>query len=194
MLLKLYIYGYQHSIRSSRKLQAACCHNVELWWLLDQQRPRYKTIADFRKIHGTALQQVFKQFVVLCRQWSLVAGQTIAIDGSKFRAQNSRKNNYSDKKIARHLAYIDEKITSYLQAIDQADQQENKEAAQAADTQQVLQQLHQRRQDMKSSSKDLTRLNKRGSSSSRSQIRTLAPYRCIMGRRDRLQCTKCGRQ
>lgn len=143
MLLKLYLYGYQQGIRSSRKLQHACRYNIELWWLLEQQRPRYKTIADFRKVHPQALQQVFRQFVILCRHWSLVEGKTIAIDGSKFRAQNSRKNNYGDKKIARHLCYIDEKITTYLQEMEQADTSEDKEKAEQ--TAVVLEQLQQRR-------------------------------------------------
>src|SRR3974377_2053519 len=50
-LLKLYLYGYLHRIRSSRLLEAECHRNVEVIWLTGKQAPDHKTIADFRKDH-----------------------------------------------------------------------------------------------------------------------------------------------
>ena len=47
-LLKLYLYGYLHRIRSSRLLEAECHRNVEVLWLLGKLTPDFKTIADFR--------------------------------------------------------------------------------------------------------------------------------------------------
>ena len=44
-LLKLYLYGYMNRIRSSRKLGKECTRNIEVIWLLNQLRPRYRTIA-----------------------------------------------------------------------------------------------------------------------------------------------------
>ena len=122
MLLKLYCYGYLNRIRSSRRLEAECQRNIELWWLLEQQKPCYHTISDFRKTNAKALQKTFHQFVVMCREWELYGKETIAIDGAKFRAQNSKKNNYNQKKIDQHLAYIDQKVEDYLEALDQYDQ------------------------------------------------------------------------
>ena len=114
-LAKLYLYGYLHSIRSSRKLQQECNRNIELWWLLNFQKPRYKTIADFRKNNAIGFANLFVYF----RDFSLEAGlygrKTVAIDGSKFRAQNSKKKNYNARKIKQHLDYLDEQQKNYLE-------------------------------------------------------------------------------
>jgi transposase len=127
MLLKLYVYGYRNGIRSSRKLAKACQCNVELWWLLHYQQPCYKVIADFRKDNAKALRKAFRFFNQLYLEWELLGGELAAIDGSKFRAQNSKKNNYNEAKIQRHLDYIDEKLDHYFEQVDAFDEQENDE-------------------------------------------------------------------
>lgn len=98
-LTAIYIYGYLHKIRSCRKLEQACKINTELWWLTNMQRPGYKTIANFRKDNPDAFKNLFKTFTKFCLDLELYGKTTIAIDGSKFRAQNSKKNNYNLKKI-----------------------------------------------------------------------------------------------
>jgi len=110
-LFKLLIYGYRNGIRSSRKLEKACQCNVELWYLFHYQQPCYKTIANFRKENPKALRRAFRHFNKLFLEWGLFGGELAAIDGSKFRAQNSHppsqsfggrgKNNYSAAKIQR---------------------------------------------------------------------------------------------
>ena len=60
VILKLYLYGYLNKIRSSRKLEKECSRNIELQWLLQNLRPNYHTIADFRKLHGHAFQNMFR--------------------------------------------------------------------------------------------------------------------------------------
>lgn len=123
-LLKLYLYGYLNRIRSSRRLENEAGRNLELLWLLKKLKPDFKTIADFRKDNPQALKAVFQQFTLLCKDWDLYGKEIIAIDGSKFRASNSKRNNYNQKKIQRHLKYIDEKITTYLNQLDNNDQDE----------------------------------------------------------------------
>ena len=123
-LLKLYLYGYLNRIRSSRKLETEAGRNVELMWLLKKLKPDFKTIADFRKDNKKAIKNVFKQFNLLCKEWELFGCEVIAVDGSKFRACNSKRNNYNDKKIKRHLKYLDEKISNYLKELDSNDQEE----------------------------------------------------------------------
>ena len=118
ILMKLYLYGYQNSIRSSRKLEKACKTNIEVMWLIYGQRPHYKTIANFRKDNSKAFKQVFRYFVGLLKDWKLIDGQTIAIDSFKTRAQNSLKNNFNERKVKRHLAYIDSKIAEYEMKLD----------------------------------------------------------------------------
>ena len=82
-LLKLYLYGYLHRIRSSHLLEAECHRNVEVICLLGKLAPYFKTIADFRKDNLKALKAVGRQFIGLCRKLELFGGQLLAIDGSK---------------------------------------------------------------------------------------------------------------
>jgi len=124
-MLKLYIYGYLNRIRSSRRLEDEANRNIEVMWLLKKLKPDFKTIADFRKDNKKALINVFREFNKLCDEWDLFGKELVAIDGSKFRACNSKKNNYSVKKLERHIKYIDEKIDKYLKELDQGDSVES---------------------------------------------------------------------
>lgn len=124
LLLRLYIYGYLNGIRSSRKLEQECRRNVEVMWLCNNLVPRYHTIADFRKRHPDQIRQVFREFVSLMCRWRLVGRKTIAVDSTKYRAQNSKKNNYNEDKIKRQLAYIDHKVSAYLQEMNAIDHKE----------------------------------------------------------------------
>jgi len=124
LLLKLYLYGYLNKIRSSRKLEQECYRNVELRWLMQELAPNYHSIADFRKNHHAALKNLFKLYVQFLDELNLLGKKTIAIDGSKFRAVNSRKNNYNQKKIDKHQAMIEEKADNYLKELDELDKDE----------------------------------------------------------------------
>lgn len=124
-MLKVYIYGFLNRVRSSRRLEQECKRNVELMWLINKLTPDYKTIADFRRDNSQALKQVFRQFTVICREWDMFNKEIVAIDGSKFKASNSKKNNYSDKKLARQLKYINEKIDEYIQILENTDEIES---------------------------------------------------------------------
>lgn len=127
LFLKIYIYGYLNGIRSSRKLERECVRNIELQWLCGALKPNYHTIADFRKVNPTALRNTFKLFVAFLKDIDLISGEVIAIDGTKARAHNSKKNNYNQKKIKRHLDYIEEKTNEYLNQLDAADANEQTE-------------------------------------------------------------------
>ncbi len=127
LFLKLYIYGYLNGIRTSRKLEKECIRNIELHWLMSGLSPNYHSIADFRKDNPIALRNTFKLFVLFLKDADLVAGNVIAIDGTKARAHNSKKNNYNPKKIERHIAYIEEKTNQYLKELDEADRNEQSE-------------------------------------------------------------------
>ena len=128
-LLKLYIYGYMNKTRSSRDLEKECKRNVELMWLLKGLAPDHNTIANFRKDNPKAIKKVFRQTVEIAKNLNLIGGILIAGDGTKLRAQNSKKNNYNERKVARHMEYIDRKLEEYnslLSAVD-GDQKEELE-------------------------------------------------------------------
>lgn len=122
-MLKLYLYGYMNGIRSSRKLEKSTYNNIEVMWLICKIHPDFKTIADFRKENKKQLKEIFKEFNLLCKEWSLFGAVLIAVDGTKLRADNSKKNNYNQKKIDRQLKYIDEKVSEYLKALESEDKE-----------------------------------------------------------------------
>ena len=124
VLLKLYIYGYLNRVQSSRRLERESGRNIELMWLTGRLVPDHKTIADFRKDNGPAIRKVCREFVLLCRQLDLFAGAVVAIDGSKFKAVNTRDKNFTKAKMTRRLEQIDESVSRYLHQLDSTDRQE----------------------------------------------------------------------
>jgi len=97
VLLKLYIYGYLNRVQSSRRLEREAGRNVEVMWLTGRLIPDHKTIADFRKDSGPAIKQVCVQFVELCRLMGLLTQASVAIDGSKLKAVNTRDKNFYER-------------------------------------------------------------------------------------------------
>lgn len=123
VLLKLYIYGYLNRIQSSRRLEREAQRNVELMWLTGRLTPDFKTIANFRKDNGKAIRSVCRQFIVLCQRLDLFQDAVVAIDGSKFKAVNSSDRNFTQAKLKRRMAEIEENISRYLSELDTADRQ-----------------------------------------------------------------------
>jgi transposase len=123
-LLKLYIYGYLHRVRASRRLEAETRRNVQVMWLLNRLTPAFKTIADFRKDHAEAIVGVCRAFIRFCREQSLFGAELLAIDGTKIEAVASRKQVMTSQRIEKMNAAIDRKIVDYLASMDEADRQE----------------------------------------------------------------------
>jgi transposase len=128
VLLKLYIYGYLNRVQSSRRLEREAGRNIEVMWLTGRLVPDHKTIADFRRDNGPAIRKVCAQFVALCRAIGLLTTASVAIDGSKFKAVNTRDKNFTRAKMERRLAQIEESVARYLSQLDTADRQEPSEA------------------------------------------------------------------
>ena len=112
-LLKLFIYVYLNRIRSSRQLEKECKRNIEVMWLMKGLVPDHNTISNFRKDNPKAIRKVFHATVSLAKNFDLIGGKLLAGDGTKLRAQNSKKNNFTYNKIERHIAYIDDKLNEY---------------------------------------------------------------------------------
>ena len=120
-LLRLYLYGYLHQIRSSRRLEAECLRNIEVMWLLGRLAPDHKSIAGFRKIHREAVTEAGAELIRFARSMGLVKGEWVAIDGSKFRAVSSSQSVHERKELER-----------YLERMEQADAEEEVEIDSAA--------------------------------------------------------------
>src|ERR1700709_604069 len=121
VLLKIYIYGYLNRVQSSRRLERECQRNVELMWLTGRLAPDFKTIADFRRDNGKGIRGACRRFVELCRDLKLFSQAAVAIDGSKFKAVNSRDRNFTPAKIAKRKQQIDESIERYMGDLEAAD-------------------------------------------------------------------------
>ena len=124
-LLKLYVYGYMNRVRSSRRLETESKRNLEVIWLLRRLSPDHKTIARFRHDNPRALKNVFRDFVRLCAREDLYGRELIAIDGSKFKAVNSKDRNFTREKLAERIRRIDERIEGYLRELDSGDSKES---------------------------------------------------------------------
>ncbi len=120
-LLKLFVYGYLNHIRSSRQLEKECKRNIELLWLMKELAPDHNTIANFRRDNEKAIRKVFRYTVSIAKEFNLIGGKLVAGDSTKLRAQNSKKNNFNEGKIERHLAYIDAKLDEYNKVLSEAD-------------------------------------------------------------------------
>lgn len=120
-LLKLFIYGYLNKLRSARDLEKECHRNIEVMWLLKCLSPDHNTISNFRRDNSKAIKKVFRATVQIAMHFELIGGKLIAGDSTKLRAQNSKKNNYNQAKIDRHLVYIDNKLEEYTRALAEND-------------------------------------------------------------------------
>lgn len=155
VLLKLYLYGYLHRIRSSRMLEKETQRNIEVLWLLGKLKPDFKTIANFRRDNSKAIREVCRSFTAFCRNLDLFGGELVAIDGSKFKAVNSPGRNYTAKSIDREMKRIEKKIDDYLEELDRNDDLEPDEPKL---TKEELEEKIRRLREMMKRNKDLKML------------------------------------
>lgn len=179
-LLKLYVYGYFNKIRSSRKLMTECTRNIELFYLIGKLTPDFRTIADFRKDNAKALKNVFSAFVKLCVKLNLYQKELLAIDGSKFRAVNSKDNAYNAEILQKKLKRIDEHISEYLSQMDKNDKDEP-DAPSPEQIKEALRELTTRKEKYQDYLKELIETGK-------TQILTTDPEAHRMHTKDGFNC------
>jgi transposase len=146
-MVKLYVYGHLHQVRSSRRLERECHCNIEVLWLVNRLTPDFKTIADFRRDNRDAIARVCRAFTQFCRQQGIFGAELVAIDGSKFAAQNSPQKAFTVAQIEREVKRLDERIEAYLAGLDAADASEETEVA-PGDARAALAALRDRRADV----------------------------------------------
>lgn len=127
-MLKLIIYGYSYGVRSSRKLERACHHNLSFIWLMGGLKPDYRTIARFRSDNKQAIKKVLKQCVKMCIELKLIEGNTLFTDGSPFRANASIKNTWTKQRCQKHLKKISRHIDKIIDESERIDQEEDQES------------------------------------------------------------------
>ena len=124
-LLKIYVYGSENGIKSSRKLAKSCKVNIEVKWMIGGVEPDFRTIADFRKDNIDSLKKVFNEFnkrITGAVEWGFTS-----IDGSKFNACNSKNNNFTKNKLDDRIKWLNGHIEEYLRILDDADKEDDYE-------------------------------------------------------------------
>ena len=124
-MLKLIVYGYSYGIRSSRKLERACYHNLSFMWLVSGIQPDYRTIARFRSDNKEAIKQILRQNVKLCIKLGLIEGNTLFVDGSKFRANASINNTWDEERCKKRLEIAEKNIERIMEEAEQIDKEED---------------------------------------------------------------------
>jgi transposase len=157
VLLKIYIYGYLNRVQSSRRLERECQRNVELMWLTGRLAPDFKTIAEFRRSNGEGIRNVCRRFVMICRDLKLFTQAVVAIDSSKFKAVNSRDQNFTPNKIERRQEQIEQSIQRYLDALETADRTQPPEVE--AKTDRLREKIETLREQMRDLDRAATLLN-----------------------------------
>ena len=125
VMLKILVYGYSYGWRSSRKLERALHHNLSFIWLTCGMKPDHKTIARFRRDNTAALKKVLRQCVRLCIDLKLIEGNTLFIDGSKFRANASINQTWTEQRCRKVLEKTDKQIEEILKECEQIDSRES---------------------------------------------------------------------
>ncbi len=128
-MLKLLLYSYSYGLRSSRKIERACYHNLSFIWLMGNLKPDHKTIAEFRRNNKKSLQNILKQCVQFCLKCDLIEGNVLFVDGTKIRANASVKNHWDEKKCQKALAKIDHRIEELLTECETTDETEDEQGS-----------------------------------------------------------------
>ena len=126
-MLKILVYAYSYGIRSSRKIERALQENLSFLWLAGGLKPDFKTIARFRRDHRPALKQVLRDCARLCLKLGVIAGNTLFVDGSKFRANAGNNQSWTAAQCEEHLRQIDERVEELLRECERLDTQEAQE-------------------------------------------------------------------
>ncbi|MEP7161885.1 MAG: IS1182 family transposase [Dermatophilaceae bacterium] len=124
LMVRILLYGYTTGVRSSRKLEAACVDVVAFRWLAAGTAPDYRSIARFRKRYLSALGHLFVQALALCRAAGMVRLGRVALDGTKLRANASRRKAMSYARMSEKEKILAQEVSDLLaeaEAIDAAE-------------------------------------------------------------------------
>lgn len=123
-MLKLLVYGYSYGVKSSRKLERECHHNLSFIWLTGGLRPDHKTIAEFRRKNKKALKKVLRHCARICIKLELIAGNVLFVDGTKIRANAGRDRNRNRAYYEKLLTKLDSRIDRLLADCEATDRKE----------------------------------------------------------------------
>jgi transposase len=126
LMLKLLLYGYVTGTRSSRAIERACTDVVAFRWLAANAGPDFRSIARFRRRHLVALRELFGVSLGLCREAGMVRLGTVALDGTKVRANASRRKAMSYRYLTEKEKILAAEVDDMLHDAEVTDAREDK--------------------------------------------------------------------
>lgn len=144
-LLKVLIYGYFYGARSSRRMERECKVNVEVMWLTGKLMPDHNTLSEFRKKNIKCMKPMFREFNKFCLGLNMFSMDYVSIDGSKFRAVNSKDRNFTLNKLDDRLKRLDTHIDEYLAALEESDGEEDGRKLSREELEEKLAKLQERK-------------------------------------------------
>jgi transposase len=125
MMVALLLYSYCMGVYSSRRIQKRCEGDAAYRVIVGQDVPNFRTISDFRKEHVPALQGLFVQVLMLCRQAGLVKVGLVSLDGSKVKANASRHKAMSYEYMQKEEQRLQKEIAALLAQAQSTDASED---------------------------------------------------------------------
>lgn len=125
LMVRVLLLGYTSGVRSSRSLERACCDSVAFRWLAGGQAPAYRAIAKFRKRHLSALGHLFVQALELCQAAGMVSLGQVALDGTKVRANASRRKAMSYARMSEKQKILAAEVSGLLAEAERIDTDED---------------------------------------------------------------------
>src|ERR1700758_3694375 len=116
MMVAVLLYAYTQSVYSSRRISRCCEERLDFMALTAMNRPDFRTISDFRKRHLSALADLFKQVLLLCRRAGLVSFGHVALDGTKIKANASKHKAMSYERMKKREAELQAEVERWLRA------------------------------------------------------------------------------
>lgn len=121
VMLKILVYGCSYGVRSSRKLERALHHNLSFIWLAGGLKPDHKTISRFRRDNQGVLKGVLKQCARICIDMGLIEGNTLFVDGTRFRGNASLNNQWDENRCKRYMKRIDRRVDEIMKECEVED-------------------------------------------------------------------------
>jgi len=121
VMMKVLVYGCSYGVRSSRKLERALHHNLSFIWLAGGLKPDHKTIARFRRDNQNVLKGVLKQCARICIDMGLIEGNTLFVDGTRFRGNASLNNQWDENRCKRFMKRIDMRVNEIMKECEVED-------------------------------------------------------------------------
>lgn len=125
LMLKILLYGYTTGVRSSRKIEAHCHDDVAFRFLAANQAPDFRSVARFRRRHLDALEALFMEVLELCQAAGMVKLGRVALDGSKVRANASRRKAMSYKRMTEREAHLQAEVDKMMADAEATDTAED---------------------------------------------------------------------